>query len=690
MKRWAGRLSWGCLGAATAALVLALTLVTTDGNKSERKSWVDALLLSTLVGLVPTLPQIREKAVMEGNVRKHQLMEEQEQELIKTTTRYNPQKTIQERAHQQIDLETRIMNVFNSSPNFRLSSCVESSARYPKYRRYLCEFLAQVPGANLGGDNLIDTLRREMQIEPNRDGSQRGIMIHSVISGTRKFAIDIERHEDDPSKDNLLNLKQLIPNAPPLSLEILIGFDFEKDRLLTKNVEEDDVTHLMVSGATRSGKSVWLRSFLNWLISNYDERQVNLVLADLKVDNNDTPSPTFGHSYDDKPHLKLPVLTCKEAVLVALGGLLNLMDQRNRELSYLANLPYGHQDRIEEASIKALHRIHPGEMPHIFFVIEEAGQFKVSDPESGRPPTLWQAMIEKLMALGASAGIHVVLAYQKATHNEVSYQMQGNAGTRISLKTADPWSGAIALGYAASQQNPEAMKVGKQCMGLAGKGDLLLREEGEPKRLQGLFSNDPPRVKQFISEVTFLDDNLFAPVEYLEKMFGSKSGLPILLGLASGQSGEQKQLEESVDQEERYALEQERQAFHVYIDYMKETKDRTQRNFSGFQKRIAEIGGIGSDRRKAIAEKVIQVYARNAIITTLADQIKTKPAFSEDPERLAVIIIDEYYGTKNGTGHEYRMNHRKLRATEEKRLEWARGVVADAIENVENNKGDEA
>ncbi len=225
--------------------------------------------------------------------------------------------------------------------------------------------------------------------------------------------------------------------------------------------------HLLVAGATGTGKSVTINAMLLSLLYRNSPSELKLILVD--------PKHVEMTLYQDIPHLLTPVVTESDKTVSALKWAVAEMERR---LKLLAE--YGKRDIGEYNSQKDVDR-----MPYIVIVIDELFDLMM---QAGKDV---EALIQRISQMARAVGIHLVLATQRPSVNVITGTIKANVPTRIALTTASQVDSRTIIDIGGAEK-------------LLGKGDMLFSsaEFIKPKRVQGvLVSNDEvSAVTQFLRD----------------------------------------------------------------------------------------------------------------------------------------------------------------------------------------------
>ncbi|MCK5852829.1 DNA translocase FtsK 4TM domain-containing protein [bacterium] len=249
----------------------------------------------------------------------------------------------------------------------------------------------------------------------------------------------------------------------------------------------DDLTkmpHLLVAGATNSGKSVCINTILMSILLKFKPNELKLILVD--------PKHVELVPYHNLPHLLFPVLNSPEKVPDALEWLIEEMSLRYKYFARFGvrNIDMFNKKRKEdkrplEIKAGAETRDVPEFLPLIVIVIDElADLMMVAKAEV-------EARIIRLAQLARAAGIHMIIATQRPSTNVITGLIKANIPARIAFRTTSNIDSRVILDQMGSEK-------------LLGSGDMLYKSPNASSvvRLQGAFvSEDEVRnVTDFIRE----------------------------------------------------------------------------------------------------------------------------------------------------------------------------------------------
>ena len=214
--------------------------------------------------------------------------------------------------------------------------------------------------------------------------------------------------------------------------------------------------HLLIAGATGSGKTVCLNAIIGCLLLYNTPFDIRFIMID--------PKRVELTPYNSIPHLATPVIVDTKQALVTLRWLSQEMDQRYQRLANAGARNIEGYNKNREGSDK---------MPYIVLVIDELADLMMTSFDEV------ETILCRLAQLSRATGIHLVVATQRPSVDVVTGLIKANFPTRISFAVT-------------SQVDSRTILDGAGAEKLLGRGDMLYMptEAAKPKRLQGCFVSD--------------------------------------------------------------------------------------------------------------------------------------------------------------------------------------------------------
>jgi DNA segregation ATPase FtsK/SpoIIIE, S-DNA-T family len=282
----------------------------------------------------------------------------------------------------------------------------------------------------------------------------RSIRIEAPIPGKSAVGIEI------PNKEfNVVALRRILEEVDFPASGSRLTFALGRDVAgRAQAVDLSKMPHLLIAGATGSGKSVMVNALITSLLCNATPDDTRMILMDLKR--------VELAGYNGLPHLLVPVITEPERAKSALKWAVGEMENRYRRFAGAAarNIKGFNETRVDPAD----------RLPYIVVVIDELADLMMREGKNVEDP------IVRLAQKARATGIHMVLATQRPSVNVVTGLIKANFPSRI----------AFAM---ASQIDSRTILDSPGAEDLIGRGDMLYQPSDLPRpmRLQGVFVSDP-------------------------------------------------------------------------------------------------------------------------------------------------------------------------------------------------------
>jgi S-DNA-T family DNA segregation ATPase FtsK/SpoIIIE len=279
------------------------------------------------------------------------------------------------------------------------------------------------------------------------------LRIEAPIAGKSAVGIEV------PNKDfNAVPLRRVLEEVEFTASESKLTFALGRDVAgVAKAVDLAKMPHLLIAGATGSGKSVMVNAVITSLLCKATPDDVRMILMDLKR--------VELAAYNGLPHLLVPVITEPERAKAALKWAVNEMEARYRRLAGASarNIRAFNETRADPED----------RMPYIVIIIDELADLMMREGKNVEDP------IVRLAQKARATGIHMVLATQRPSVNVVTGLIKANFPSRI----------AFAM---ASQIDSRTILDAPGAEDLIGRGDMLYQPSDLPRpmRLQGVFVSD--------------------------------------------------------------------------------------------------------------------------------------------------------------------------------------------------------
>jgi DNA segregation ATPase FtsK/SpoIIIE, S-DNA-T family len=301
------------------------------------------------------------------------------------------------------------------------------------------------------------------------------VRIVAPIPGKSAIGVEVpNRQRDLITLGDILRSDDARANDHPLY--VALGVDIAGNAAL---VNLATMPHLLVSGATGSGKSVTLNAMITSIVMRARPDQVKMILID--------PKRVELNSYDGAPHLLTPVVTDPRRATDAVQWCVKEMEMRYEKL---ARLGYRNIDGYNDAvaageiadAVRAKH-VDPeaadeevatyGPMPYILLVIDELADLMLVAPRDV------EDAICRLAQMARAVGIHMVIATQRPSVDVITGLIKANIPSRLALAVASQTDSRTILDMGGAEK-------------LVGHGDMLFlpASQGKPSRLQGCFVSE--------------------------------------------------------------------------------------------------------------------------------------------------------------------------------------------------------
>ncbi|MDE6013898.1 MAG: DNA translocase FtsK, partial [Anaeroplasmataceae bacterium] len=218
-----------------------------------------------------------------------------------------------------------------------------------------------------------------------------------------------------------------------------------------------DMPHALIAGATKSGKSVCINTLLVSLLIKNSPEQLKLILVD--------PKKVELSFYNNLPHLATPVI---DDAIIATEALKWSVDEMERRYELLAQCRVRN---IEDYNRKRQNHPEMENLPFIVIVVDEFNDLVMQCGVEANDAII------RLAQKARAAGLHIILATQRPTVNVVNGTIKSNITCRIAFRVASDQDSRIIL----DEQGAES---------LLGRGDMLIRNNGLPERVQGAYISD--------------------------------------------------------------------------------------------------------------------------------------------------------------------------------------------------------
>ena len=287
------------------------------------------------------------------------------------------------------------------------------------------------------------------------------IRIEAPIPGKAAVGIEV------PNKENhAVMLREILQSQEFQSAKSRLSFAVGKD-IAGKPVVTDiaKMPHLLIAGATGSGKSVCINTLIVSILYKASPEDVKLIMIDPKV--------VELSVYNGIPHLFIPVVTDPKKAAGALNwAVTEMMNRYNTFAEYSVRNLREYNRKVEGMRIPEGEE-RPEKMPQIVIIVDELADLMMVAPGEV------EDAICRLAQLARAAGIHLIIATQRPSVNVITGLIKANMPSRIAFSVSSGVDSRTILDMNGAEK-------------LLGKGDMLFYPQGyqKPARLQGAFVSD--------------------------------------------------------------------------------------------------------------------------------------------------------------------------------------------------------
>ena len=295
------------------------------------------------------------------------------------------------------------------------------------------------------------------------------IRIEAPIPGKAAVGIEVPNTHKE-----MVHLRDLLESDKCKQAKSKLAFAVGKDiggQTVVADIEK--MPHLLIAGATGSGKSVCINTIIMSILFRADPNEVKMIMIDPKV--------VELNVYNGLPHLLIPVVTDPKKAAGSLNWAVNtMMDRYNKFAEIGAKDLKSYNARVENLPYESeQHK----KMPQIIIIIDElADLMMVAQSEV-------EDAICRLAQLARAAGIHLIIATQRPSVNVITGLIKANVPSRIAFSVSSGVDSRTILDMNGAEK-------------LLGNGDMLFYPQGlqKPVRVQGAFvsENEIARVTDFI------------------------------------------------------------------------------------------------------------------------------------------------------------------------------------------------
>lgn len=283
----------------------------------------------------------------------------------------------------------------------------------------------------------------------------KDVRIQAPIPGKSTIGIEL------PNKVNsAVSFREVLSKLPEVNEKTLLAVGLGKDIMgIVKWAEINATPHLLIAGATGSGKSVCINCIIASILMRTKPDEVKLVMVD--------PKKVELSMYNGVPHLLTPVVTDPKKASIALKNIVAEMEKRYQVFEDTKCKNIASYNKMCETNTDYQ------KMPYIVFIIDELADLMLvaaKDVEDS---------IMRITQMARAAGIHLIVATQRPSTDVITGVVKANIPSRISFAVSSSIDSRTILDQTGAEK-------------LLGKGDMLFKPMGEnvPIRIQGAYVSD--------------------------------------------------------------------------------------------------------------------------------------------------------------------------------------------------------
>ena len=482
-----------------------------------------------------SVPDADEAPVTEAATRKRKKTKESEQEML--SERDQIAETIQENSEQkpikeykfpplkllksgrgkgtksnEASVRETAMKLKSTLENFGVNVTVTDYSCGPSVTRYELQPEQGVKVSKI--TNLADDIKLNL--------AAADIRIEAPIPGKPAVGIEVPNKESQP-----VFFRDLLESDNFQKFPSNIAFAVGKD--ISGQVVVADIAkmpHLLIAGATGSGKSVCINTLIMSILYKAKPDDVKLIMVD--------PKQVELSIYNGIPHMLIPVVTDPKKAAGALNwAVLEMTNRYQLFAQYNVRNLQGYNEKVKAVTGSEEGNEDLKKLPQIVIIVDElADLMMVAHGEV-------EDAIVRLSQLARAAGIHLVIATQRPSVDVITGLIKANVPSRIAMTVSSGVDSRTILDMNGAEK-------------LLGKGDMLYFPSNIPKpiRVQGAFVSD----EEVSKVVQFLKDNMSGEVNYDESITETA-----IASKAGGQAAEQQDDRDSLFADAgRFVIEKER------------------------------------------------------------------------------------------------------------------------------------
>ena len=301
------------------------------------------------------------------------------------------------------------------------------------------------------------------------------IRIEAPIPGKAAVGIEVPNKESSVvAFRDLVESNEFVKSKAPLTFAV--GKDIAGKPVISDIAK---MPHLLIAGATGSGKSVCINTLIMSVLMKSTPDEVRMLMIDPKV--------VELKIYDGIPHLLIPVVTDPKKAAGALNWAVQEMNERYNKFAEYTGVRdlKSYNKRIEKINEKMPPEERLKKLPQILIIVDELADLMMVAPGEV------EDAICRLAQLARAAGLHLVIATQRPSVNVVTGLIKANMPSRIALAVSSGVDSRTIIDMNGAEK-------------LLGHGDMLFAPQGYPKpaRVQGAYISDDDisRVVKYLSQ----------------------------------------------------------------------------------------------------------------------------------------------------------------------------------------------
>ncbi|MGD8191087.1 DNA translocase FtsK 4TM domain-containing protein [Brevibacillus ginsengisoli] len=376
-----------------------------------------------------------------------------------------------------VDHNTNALKLVNTLKSFGVSAIVSEVHRGPAVTRYEIQPAVGVKVSRIV--SLTDDLALAL--------AAKDIRIEAPIPGKSAIGIEVPN-----SEVAVVTLREVLeaPNYQDASARLTVGLgrDISGEPIVADLTK---MPHLLVAGATGSGKSVCINGIITSILFKAKPTEVKLMMID--------PKMVELNVYNGIPHLLAPVVTDPRRASIALKKVVAEMERRYNLFAKngARNIEMYNQWVRDQAETGNKHSL----LPYIVVIVDELADLMMVAPGEV------EDAICRLAQMARAAGIHLIIATQRPSVDVITGVIKANIPSRIAFGVSSMADSRTILDMGGAEK-------------LLGRGDMLYLPMGasKPTRIQGAFVSD----KEVEEVVTFVKEQ--QEVNYQEEMIPEEVG----------------------------------------------------------------------------------------------------------------------------------------------------------------------